>query len=207
MPAPAQLSKSAQAPAAWPKPPLSPPQPHSACSLCPGPPSDTTLPVHSLLPGAHTSPPPLLPRGCTGSSPVSAGTALPCPRCATYTGQGADGSPVPSPGPRGAPRGGLNQRLLPAWTRVGVGGSPPEAQLGRGCTYAAHGLGAARGTQRTHWKQSWGTRWPEGGEETPTRRPPTPARAGRPRQGLTALHYPADLAGINLTIYTHANQL
>ena len=37
--------------------------------------------------------------------------------------------------------------------------------------------------------------------------PPAPARAGRPRQELTALHYPADLAGINLTIYTHANQL
>ena len=52
-----------------------------------------------------------------------------------------------------------------------------------------------------------GTRWPEGGEETPARRPPAPARAGRPRQGLTALHYLADLAGINLTIYTHANQL
>ena len=89
----------------------------------------------------------------------------------------------------------------------GRGWGAPEAQLGRGCTDAAHGLGAARGTQRTHWKQSWGTRWPEGGEETPTRRPPTPARVGRPRQGLTALHYPADLAGINLTIYTHANQL
>ena len=37
--------------------------------------------------------------------------------------------------------------------------------------------------------------------------PPAPARVGRPRQELTALHYPADLAGINLTIYTHANQL
>lgn len=34
-----------------------------------------------------------------------------------------------------------------------------------------------------------------------------PTRAGRLRQELMAIPHPAALAGINLTIYTHANQL
>lgn len=36
---------------------------------------------------------------------------------------------------------------------------------------------------------------------------PAPTRVGRLRLELMAAPHPADLAGINLTIYTHANQL
>lgn len=64
-----------------------------------------------------------------------------------------------------------------------MGGSPPKAQLGRDCTDAAHGLGAARSTRRSHRKQSWGTRRPEGGEETPTLRPPRPRECRQAQAG------------------------
>jgi len=65
----------------------------------------------------------------------------------------------------------------------GWGAGPPEAQRGMGCTDAARGLGVARGTHRAHRKQSWGTRRPEGGEETPALRPPRPRVSGQAQAG------------------------
>lgn len=43
--------------------------------------------------------------------------------------------------------------------------------------------------------------------QSPGCSPHPPIRAGRLRQKLMAVPHPADLGSINLTIYTHANQL
>lgn len=65
----------------------------------------------------------------------------------------------------------------------------------------------------TTWNRAGVSRWPEGGGENPALwsesrvQPPPPIRAGRLRQKLMAVPHPADLGSINLTIYTHANQL
>lgn len=180
MPAPAQPSKDTHAPAARPEPPRSPPQPQ----LC-------LLP----LPGAslrHHPPHPLAPPWSSrvdvpGSSSVSAGTA--CYQCSSGMSQVLHKYRASSrwiPGPFSWAQGCTQRRAqsAPAACVIGGGGgSPPEAQLGRDCTDAAHGLGAARGTHRTHRKQSWGTRQPEGGEETPALQPPRFHESGQAQAG------------------------
>lgn len=87
------------------------------------------------------------------------------------------------------------------------------------CTNAAPGMMGARGAQLlplllapigTTWSRTVAIQ--EGGEQPALWSgsrvwPPPPTRVGRLRQELMAAPHPADLAGINLTIYTHANQL
>lgn len=91
------------------------------------------------------------------------------------------------------------------------------------CTNAPPGrMGAARGAQLLALLLApTGTTWSgsEGIQEDRGRRreactvvgvqgaAPAPTQVGRLRQELMAAPHPADLAGINLTIYTHANQL
>lgn len=90
------------------------------------------------------------------------------------------------------------------------------------CTNAAPGMVGPRGAQLlalllaptgTTWSRAVGIQ-ADGGrrrEACPVvgvqGAAPTSMRVGRLRQELMAAPHPADLAGINLTIYTHANQL
>lgn len=71
------------------------------------------------------------------------------------------------------------------------------------------------GTHRKHLEQGWG--YPGSWKEEERSLPcgwgpacgpcPPHESMGRLRQELMAVPHPADLASINLTIYTHANQL
>lgn len=148
-----------------------------------------------------------------GSSSVSAGMALyPCTSSVPQMLHKYRASSRWIQGPSSWAQGCTQRRAqsAPAARMIGGGGGG-QAPLRLSGGWAAQMLLVGWGWHAAPTGPTGSRAGGPGGQREGKRRlpcgPPAPARAGRPRQELTALHYPADLAGINLTIYTHANQL